>query len=310
MKNDKKEISQIGLGLSQLNNSLYKKKKFSINDISTLIEYAIEKGIKYFDTAHNYGETEKILGKLNKNIKKKIHIFTKGGLKLNEQRDFSQPYLRRKIINSLKNLQIESIDTFFLNKPTYKEIKENDLFNFFYKLRKKGIVKNFGIIVGNDKLNNLVYKNEDIKFYSFMYNLLNIDDEKYIKLAKKNEKIVITRSPFNSGLLTNNFSQNLTFSKTDFRFEYFSGKNFDLKKNKILELQKNLKIKKNLFLSSYYFLRQNKFIDIILFGSHSKKQIKNICLPNKNFFRAEELKMIKKKIKKLNSFVKTNDQKN
>mgnify|MGYP001352595729 FL=1 len=143
-----------------------------------------------------------------------------------------------------------------------------------------------------------------------MYNLLNIDDEKYIKLAKKNDKIVITRSPFNSGLLTNNFSQNLRLSNKDFRFEYFSGKNFNLKKNKILELQKNFKIKKNLFLSSYYFLRQNKFIDIILFGSYSKAQIKNICLPNKNFFKSEELKIIKKKINQLNYFVKTNDQKN
>ena len=309
MKNDKKEISQIGLGLSQLNNNLYNEKKFTVKNINSLIKYAIKKGIKYFDTAHNYGETEKILGKLNKDLKKKIHIFTKAGFKSNGIRDFSQPYLKKKINHSLKNLKTESLDTFFLNKPSYKEIIENDLLNFFYKLRKKGIVKNFGIIVGNDKLNNLVYKNEDIKFFSFMYNLLNIDDEKYIKLAKKNEKIVITRSPFNSGLLTNNFSQNLRFSEKDFRFEYFSGKNFNLKKNKIIELQKNFKIKKNLFLSSYYFLRQNKFIDIILFGSYSKAQIKNICLPNKNFFKAEELKIIKKKIKKLNNFVKTNDQK-
>lgn len=310
MESDKKELCQIGLGLSQLNNDLYVENKFSVKNINSLIKYAIEKGIKYFDTANNYGETEKILGKLNKDLKKRIHIFTKAGFKSNGIRDFSQTYLKKNIKNSLKNLKTESLDTFFLNKPSYKEIIENDLFNFFYKLRKKGIVKNFGIIVGNDKLNNVIYKNEDIKFFSFMYNLLNIDDEKYIKLAKKNGKIVITRSPFNSGLLTNNFSQNLTFSKTDFRFEYFSGKNFDLKKNKIIELQKNTKIKKNLFLSSYYFLRQNKFIDIILFGSHSKKQIKNICLPYKNFFRAEELMKIKKKIKKLNSFVKTNDQKN
>ena len=143
-----------------------------------------------------------------------------------------------------------------------------------------------------------------------MYNLLNIEDEKYIKLAKKNEKIVITRSPFNSGLLTNNFTKRLTFPKTDFRYEYFSGKNFDFKKNKIFELQKNLKIKKNLFLSSYYFLRQNKLIDIILFGSHSKRQIKEICLPNKNFFKSKELNIIKKKIKRINNLAKTNDQKN
>ena len=310
MKINKKEISQIGLGLSQLNNNLYNKKKFSIKEIKNLIYYAVEKGIKHYDTAHNYGETEKILGKLNSDTKKKINIFTKAGFKSNGVRDFSQSYLKKKILSSIKNLKVESLDVFFLNKPTYKDILENDLLNFFFKIKKKGYVKDFGIIVGNDKLKNSIYKNENIRFYSFLYNLLNIDDEKNIKLAKKNNKIIITRSPFNSGLLTDNFSKNLTFSKTDYRYEYFNGKNFDLKKNKILELQKNLKIKKNLFLSSYYFLRQNKQIDIILFGSHSESQIKKICLPKKLFFKNKELIDIKKKISKFNNFIKTNDQKN
>ena len=52
-------MSQIGLGLSQLNNNLYLNKKFTIKYIDKLINYAIEKGIKYFDTASNYGDTEK-----------------------------------------------------------------------------------------------------------------------------------------------------------------------------------------------------------------------------------------------------------
>lgn len=302
-------MSQIGLGLSQLNNNLYLNKKFTIKYIDKLINYAIEKGIKYFDTASNYGDTEKILGKLNKNKKDKIQIFTKAGFISNGSRDFSQKYLRKKIISSLKNLNVNCLDTFFLNKPTDKEIDENNLFDFFYKTKKKGMVRNFGIIVGNDKLSKSVYKCEEIKTFSFMYNLLNISDEKYIKFARKNKKIIVTRSPFNSGLLTNNFSKYVYYPKTDFRFEYFSGKNFELKKKKILELQKNKKIKKNLFLSSYYFLRQSELIDIILFGSYSVKHIKNICLPQKNFFDTKELNIIKKEIKKLDHMIKTNDQK-
>ena len=309
MKSCNKGSSKIGFGLSQLNNNLYLKRKFSHNEITNLIYFAIEKGIKYFDTANNYGETEKILGRLDSNIKKKIHIFTKGGFKSNKERLFSQAFLEKNIINSIKNLKVERLDTFFLNKPTKKEIIKNDLYNFFYKIKKKGLVKNFGIIVGNDKLMDSIYKNEDIQYFSFLYNLLNIEDEKYIKLSKKYKKTVITRSPLNSGLLTNHFSKDLIFLKIDFRFEYFSGKNFEIKKKKIIELQKNLKIKKNLFLSSYYFLTQNKFIDIILFGAYSKNQIENICLPKKNFFNKNELDIIKRKIKRLNILFITNDQK-
>ena len=90
-------------------------------------------------------------------------------------------------------------------------------------------------------------RNEDIQYFSFLYNLLNIEDEKYIKLSKKYKKTVITRSPLNSGLLTNHFSKDLIFLKSDFRFEYFSGKNFEIKKKKIIELQKKFKIKKKSF---------------------------------------------------------------
>lgn len=309
MKSFDKGFSRIGFGLSQLNNDLYSKKKFSTNDIINLISFAVEKGIKYFDTANNYGETEKILGKLNNSIKNKIHIFTKAGFKSNKERIFSQVYLEKNIVNSIKNLKVDRLDTFFLNKPTKKEIIKNDLYNFFYKIRKKGMVKNFGIIVGNDKLMDSVYKNEDIKYFSFLYNLLNIEDEKYIKLSKKLKKTVITRSPLNSGLLTDNFSKDLIFLKSDFRFEYFKGKNFEIKKKKIIELQKNFKIKKNLFLSSYYFLMQNKFIDIILFGARTKSQIENICLSKKNYFDQNELDKIKRKIKRLSILLRTNDQK-
>ena len=43
-----KEIFQIGLGLSQLNNKNIK--KFTLNSIENLISYALARGIKYFDT--------------------------------------------------------------------------------------------------------------------------------------------------------------------------------------------------------------------------------------------------------------------
>ena len=61
MKLDGPKLSKIGVGLSQLNNQLYGYKKYSNKHINNLINYAIDKGINVFDTAHNYGDTEKIL---------------------------------------------------------------------------------------------------------------------------------------------------------------------------------------------------------------------------------------------------------
>ena len=101
-----KKISKISLGLSQLNNSLYTKKKFSDNYIQNFIEYSIDKGINCFDTANNYGETEKILGKLRNSEKQKIIISSKAGFIDKKLRNFDQLYLEKEIGKSLKNLKL------------------------------------------------------------------------------------------------------------------------------------------------------------------------------------------------------------
>ena len=230
----KNEFTRIGLGLSQLNNNLYLKKKFTLKKIDYLINYSIEKGINVFDTAHNYGDTEKALGYLSKYKKNNIKIFTKIGLTDEGKRNFTTSFMMKRIYSSIKNLKVDFIDTLFLNKPTKLDIEKNDIFNFIYKIRKKGLVKNFGIVVGNQDLPKYIFEFEGIKFFSFLYNLLNIDEERNICFAKKKNKIVITRSPFNAGLLSNKFSKNLEYSSDDFRYNYFSGKNFELKKKKKL----------------------------------------------------------------------------
>ena len=149
-----KMLSKISLGLSQLNNSLYKKKNFiySKSDIKNIIDFAIDKKITCFDTASNYGDTEKILGSLPSNKKNKIIISTKSGFIKKNQRNFSQNYLLSQIHNSLKALKTDSIDIFFLNKPTKIDIENNNLIIFIDKIKKEGLINSAGIIIGEKAL--------------------------------------------------------------------------------------------------------------------------------------------------------------
>ena len=68
-----KKVSEIGLGLSQFsetrNKNLYGYK--SEKQVLSVIKYAISQKINFFDTSGGYGDTEKILGKLSKEEKKK-----------------------------------------------------------------------------------------------------------------------------------------------------------------------------------------------------------------------------------------------
>ena len=47
-------------------------------------------------------------------------------------------------------MKIETLDVFFLNKPTSNDIEKNDLLDFFYKEKKSGNILKGGIIVGQN----------------------------------------------------------------------------------------------------------------------------------------------------------------
>jgi len=309
-----KRLSKISLGLSQLNNSLYKEKNFtySKSDIKNIIDFAIDKNITCFDTASNYGDTEKILGLLPSNKKNKIIISTKAGFVKNNQRNFSQKYLLSQIHNSLKALKVDSIDIFFLNKPSKIDIEHNNLILFFEKIKKEGIVNSAGIILGEKTLEKKYLISNTFECYSFLYNLINTDLEDVIKLTKKYKKINFSRSPLNSGLLTNTFGNNFNVPKSDFRYPYFHGKNFNKKIKKIEKIKFFLSIKnEELMEASTEFVKKNINLDSTFFGPKSIQHIDNLfrIYKSRSYYSSQKYSLLKKKIKTLSKSLKTNDQK-
>ena len=311
MSSIENRISKIGLGLSQFNNKLYKKKKFSKKTVLKFLRYSLSKGIRYFDTANNYGNTESIIGELDKSEKKKIIISTKAGFVDKNLRNFAPKYLENEIQNSLKRLKVEKINIFFINKPTISDIEKNDLLIFFENMKKKGLIEKGGIIIGEKKFPKYIYQSKQIECFSFLFNLLNVDNYNEIILAKKNNKIIFTRSPFNSGLLTNNFNLNLYYNKNDYRFVDFNGKNFEKKKKKLFLIIKELKVDQSdltKFASKFVLSHQN--IDSCIFGATSIDHINNLLKFRRTGVPISSLKLnlIRKKINFFNKKYKTNDQ--
>lgn len=81
------------------------------------IEYAIEKGLSFFDTADVYGlgKSEELLGKVLKAKRHSIVIATKCGVRIENGRTFydnSAGWIEATCINSLKRLQTDYIDLY------------------------------------------------------------------------------------------------------------------------------------------------------------------------------------------------------
>jgi len=113
----------------------------SAEDRAKLVRYAYDRGIRYFDTAGNYMESQSILGEGLKGIRDKVYLVTKV-----ETTDPAQ--VRGAVEKSLKELQTDYLDAILihgtpgLEQMTVKRAME--VHGELVKLRGEGIAKFLG----------------------------------------------------------------------------------------------------------------------------------------------------------------------
>ena len=281
-------ITKIGFGLSQFSNTRnklaygHKSKK----EVLSIIRYAIKEKINFFDTANTYGETESIIGELKKKEKLELIIATKAGLKKNGKRSFNTRYLENQLDQSLKKLKIDRLNIFMLNKPTIKDIYNNDLIYFLEKLKKKGKIEKSGIIIGDKRGYNQIIKNKNLDFFSILFNLLDTDNLDLINNIYKLKKKVIIRSPLNTGLLNGKFNLQNEFKKGDFRVKMIKNNDYTKKIKKINLIKDKFNLSdKDLLNFSLSFVLKNKSVSSVLVGCSSLKQIKEIIFYSKRLIK-------------------------
>jgi len=241
----------------------------------TLIKKAIDLGIYEFDTAPNYGagNSEKLLGQLDKKYKKKIIINTKIGNSPNNEKSFDVNFLKKNFEESLLRLKIKKINILFLHNPrNIKNLKE--ILKFLNKLKKSGIIKKSGLSLANDyKYSKIFISKFDVLQYDF--NLLC--QKKYLDKFKF-KKVIYKRSIFGSGTITEKFlkEKKIKFNKKDHRSKWLNNKRADLIRyhlNKIKEITK-----KNISLTAYTFVKKNLKKNKIILGFKTLNNLKEFLI--------------------------------
>lgn len=119
------KVSAIGYGAMVLSPGIYGK----VDDAQSLatLDYAIENGINFLDTAHLYGfgtgHNEMLVGKAIQGRRDKIILATKGGLGVGQHGpvvDGSPATLRAHLETSLQRLNTDYIDLYYLHTPDPK----------------------------------------------------------------------------------------------------------------------------------------------------------------------------------------------
>ena len=246
-----------------------------------IVRTAIEHGINFLDSAYIYGPetSEQLIGEVLKESGKRgdIILATKGAHKLIDGKmevDNSPAFLKKTVEDSLRRLQTDYIDLFYIHFPDEATPKDEAV-GALQRLKEEGKIRAIG--VSNFSLEQLKEGNKDgyIDVLQSGYNLFNRQAEAdLIPYVKEHQISFIPYFPLASGLLTGKFTKDSTFTDGRAKNPLFQGENFIQNLQKVDQL-KEIAAEKSVGVANivlaWYLTRDT--IDAVIPGAKKPQQV-------------------------------------
>lgn len=199
-----------------------------IKEIAKSIEYAIEQGVNFFDTADVYGLglSESRLSSIFSHKRHDLFIATKGGVswkvgnkgrattKINSG---SPDYIRKAVEDSLKRLRLDRIPAYYIHWPE----KGKDMgatAEALYELQNAGKIGVIGCSNFSSKQLLRVLEFAPIKLLQIPVNILSdYPPPQTLDVCTQNNIHIVGYNILASGLLTGKFSSQSVFPSSDRR---------------------------------------------------------------------------------------------
>jgi len=278
------KISEIGLGTNAVGgHNLFE--NLNEQDGKELVSAALDLGITFIDTADIYGKgrSEELVGEVLKIYSRDEFVLaTKGGRHWFEdgsvKTDNHPQYLRGAFENSLKRLQMDYVDLYYLHFPD-NETPLAESIGELSRLKEEGKIRAIGI--SNVTLEQLIEANvhNDISALQSPYNMLNRSGEQdLLPYCIKNEISFIPYGPLAYGLLGGKYTKNFKLGKGDWRISdpLFQGELFEQTLIKVEALKGIAEEKQTTLpnLALAWLLAQDG-VDAVIPGGKHKKQVAN-----------------------------------
>lgn len=272
------KVNPIGLGTNAVGgHNLYP--NLDEEQGKDVVRAAIENGVTLLDTAFIYGpgRSEELVGEVVKEYNREdVVIATKGAhyfdgdeTKLSNDPEF----LKEQVENSLKRLQTDYIDLYYIHFPDEDTPKDKAVATL-QELKEQGKIKAIG--VSNFSLEQLKEANKDghVDVVQLEYNLLNRENEEILNYTAENNITFIPYFPLVSGLLAGKYDENTTFNdlradNPEFQGERFKG---NLKKvDKLRDIAKGHNVEVAHIVLAFYLTKPS--LDVIIPGAKRKDQV-------------------------------------
>jgi aryl-alcohol dehydrogenase-like predicted oxidoreductase len=229
-------VSEIGYGMWGMGDWTGSDDVESLNSL----QYALESGCNFFDTAWAYGEghSEGLLGQIVRaNPNERLYTATKippKNRKWPSQREFSledcfpPDYIEEYVERSLQNLGLEQVDLIQFHTWEDAWLQDDRWAKKLDELKRQGKIQAIGISINRWEPWNgvLTVRSGLIDAVQVIYNIFdqNPEDELF-PACQEMDVAVIARVPFDEGSLTGNLTLDSTWPEGDWRNSYFVPEN-------------------------------------------------------------------------------------
>ncbi len=223
-------ISEVSLGTWQLGGKWGE--SFSEKTAFEILERGFDQGINFIDTAdvYNAGMSEQVIGRFIKSKKDRIYVATKSGRRLmpHNAAGYSVANIRDFIEDSLKNMDVETIDLLQLHCPPTDVYYRPELFIALDRMVEEGKLRHYGVSVERIEEALKAIEYPGVSTVQIIFNMFRQRPAQvFFEQAAKRNIGVIVRVPLASGLLTGKLSKDSTFGTEDHRFFNRDGQAFD-----------------------------------------------------------------------------------
>jgi len=222
------EVSAIGLGCMGMSFSYGPPK--DKQEMTSVLQAAVERGITFFDTAEVYGPflNEDLVGEALAPFRDEVVIATKFGFDLDADFDprgmtgppglNSRPeHIREAVEGSLKRLRVDVIDLLYQHRVD-PDVPIEDVAGAVKDLIEEGKVKHFGLSEAGVQTIRRAHAVQPLTALQNEYSLWTRTPEKEVIPTLEELGIgLVAYSPLGKGFLTGKIDANATFDSSDFR---------------------------------------------------------------------------------------------
>ncbi|MBQ9279734.1 MAG: aldo/keto reductase [Clostridia bacterium] len=187
--------------------------KVDYDEFHKMIDYYMEQGFNYFDTAHGYveGKSETAIREcLVKRYPRESYILTD---KLTQPYFQSQEEIRTFFEKQLEWCGVEYFDYYLMHaqdRNTYPHFQKNNAYSECLKLKEEGKIKHLGISFHDtaEMLEEILTEHPEVEIVQIQFNYADyesasVQSKKVYEVCRKFHKPVIVMEPVRGGRLVN-----------------------------------------------------------------------------------------------------------